>query len=105
MSSQASRTSDLGKRFSGLALLAESYVNAEWDEFGDPESAVRTFREDFPQQARSAADGIAALLHEYRNEEERYAALDELGWGYWGPPGTLDTFLRWTQKQLLESAG
>jgi hypothetical protein len=104
MSTRASRTSDLGKRFSGLVLLAESYVNVEWDEFGDPESAVRAFRDDFPQQARSAADGIAALLQEYPSEEERYAALDELGWGYWGPPGALDKFLSWAREQLLESA-
>jgi hypothetical protein len=101
MSTRRSQTSDIAERFPALLTLAESYVNVEWDEFGDPAGAVAAFAEDLPDQAACAAEGISAVLDEWKTEAERYAVLDGLGWGYGAPPGALEEFLLWSRSMLL----
>lgn len=104
MSEPPTPKSDLGERFPGLALLAQSYVNYSLDYlYGDPESAVEAFLRHFPgEESKSAVDGITALLTELPNEEARLAALLELRWGHAPRAGMLDEFLIWTRATLIE---
>ncbi|MDX6197228.1 MAG: hypothetical protein QOJ79_379 [Actinomycetota bacterium] len=104
MSSAPTPNSDLAGRFPGLDTLARHFVTERLDyEYGEPEDAVEAFREVEPKElARSAADGITALLTEFATEEERYAALREMRWGHKPRAGMLDEFLIWTRATLLE---
>lgn len=104
MSSRPSPTSEIEKRFPGLAVLAGNYVNNAWDYLhGSPQAAVLAFSAEEPELRASAAAGIDELVQALATEGERRAALLEMGWGYGGVPGTLDEFLKWTRMTLLEA--
>jgi hypothetical protein len=101
MSIRPSPSSELSRRFPGLLTLVTEFVNLSWDfEYPDPEAAVLAFLAAFPEEASSAASGVAALLSECPDEQTRHGELSHLGWGYATRQGKLDEFLLWTLKTL-----
>jgi hypothetical protein len=102
MAARPTPSSDLAAQFPGLVGLC-GYVSNAWDyEYGSPEAAVVAFIGECADQRASAAAGLEELLRKLDPETERKAVLGWLGFGYTGPPGTVDRFLRWTQARLRQ---
>lgn len=103
LSSPLSQSPDLATRFPGLETLASGYVNNAWDYlYGSPQAAVLALRDEAPELVESAVAGVKHLLTDFMSESDRRAVLTDMGWGYGGPPGTLDAFLDWTLRVLCD---